>query len=390
MTSTPPLTVGEVVTELETHLPPRWAESWDSVGLAVGDPAAPVSAVVLAVDPVAPVVVEAVERGAGLVVTHHPLLLSGVTSVARTGGKGDVVHDAIRAGVALFNAHTNADVAPDGVNQALADVLGLRDTRPLLPATDPVLDQLTVYVPRTDADALFEALTAAGAGRLGRYDRAGFRSDGLGTFRPLAGAAPAVGAVGVQETVEETRLELAVPRAVRAEVVRALRAAHPYEEPAFAVVEQVGEPGRRGLGRVGRLPTPTTLAGFVDLVASTLPATSWGVRGAGDPDRAVETVALCGGSGASEIDVARAAGADVYLTADLKHHVTSEATTEVGPGAMALVDAAHWATEWPWLPVLAEQMRVWFGGRLDVHVSTIVTDPWTVHRPSPTAVEART
>lgn len=383
-----PLTVADVVAALDRHYPPTWAESWDAVGLAVGDPAAPVRRVLLAVDPVEPVLREAVARGADLVITHHPLLLSGVTSVARGEAKGRVVHDAIRAGVALFNAHTNADVAPDGVNQALADTLGLLDPRPLLPATERALDQLTVFVPRAGVDPLLDALTAAGAGRIGDYDRASFRSDGIGTFRPLPGARPAVGAVGEQERVEETRLELAVPRAARRDVLAALRAAHPYEEPAFALVEQIGEPGSRGLGRVGRLSAATTLAGFADLVAERLPATAWGVRAAGDPGRRVETVAVCGGSGASEIDAARAAGADVYLTADLKHHVTSEATTEIGPDAMGLVDAAHWATEWPWLPVLARQLHVWFRDTLDVHVSTLVSDPWTLHRSSTTAVEA--
>lgn len=390
MTTPRTTTVGAVVDVLERHYPPQWAESWDSVGLAVGDPTAKVDTVLLAVDPVGPVLAEAVALGAGLVVTHHPLLLSGVDSVARVGGKGTLVHDAIRAGVAFFNAHTNADVAPDGVNQALADALGLQDARPLQPAADGVLDQLTVFVPREHADRLFDALTAAGAGRLGAYDRAGFRSQGLGTFRPLAGADPAVGTVGAQETVEETRLELVVPRGARREVVRALRVTHPYEEPAFAVVEQVPEPGRRGLGRIGRLPAATTLDAFTAFVAQRLPGTAWGVRAAGDPGRHVETVAVCGGSGASEIGVARAAGADAFLTADLKHHVTSEATTELGPGAMGLVDAAHWATEWPWLPVLAAQLRSWFGEALTVHVSTVVTDPWTSHHPSPTPVETRT
>ena len=131
------------------------------------------------------------------------------------------------------------------------------------------------------------------------------------------------------------------------------------------------------------------MAAFGALVAERLPATTWGVRVAGDPDRPVHTVAVCGGSGASEIGAARAAGADVLLTADLKHHVASEATTELGAHAMGLVDAAHWATEWPWLPVLARQLRDRFGGTLTVHVSTLVTDPWTSHHPSSTPLSAR-
>lgn len=376
--------LAELVAALDEHYPRAWAERWDSVGLVAGDPAADVSRVLLAVDPVRPVLDEAIALGAQLVVTHHPLLLSGVTSVRRDDPKGAVVHDAVRAGVALFNAHTNADVAPDGVNAALADTLGLVDPRPLQPAPDRLLDQLTVFVPADGAPRLLDALADAGAGRLGAYERAAFSSAGTGTFRPLPGAEPAVGRVGVQEQVDEVRLEMVVPRPARRAVVAALRAAHPYQEPAFALVEQVEEPGHRGLGRVGRLARPTTLAGLADLVAAALPATAWGVRAAGDPDRRVETVAVCGGSGASEVDVARAAGADAFVTADLKHHVASEATTERGADAMGLVDAAHWATEWPWLPALARRLDAWFGGTLEVHVSTTCTDPWTLHRPSST------
>ncbi|MGY1711258.1 Nif3-like dinuclear metal center hexameric protein [Geodermatophilus sp. SYSU D00758] len=270
------VTLGEVVAALEARYDPALAEEWDAVGLVCGDPAEPVTRVLLAVDPVATVVDEVVTTGAQLLVTHHPLLLTPVHGVPADDPKGRLVHRLVRAGAGLFVAHTNADRAAEhGVNGALAAALGLRDAVPLQP--------------------------------------------------------------------------------------------HPADP-------------RAGLGRVGRLPAPTTLRGFADLVAAALPATVGGVRAAGDPERRVETVAVCGGSGGSLLPAAAAAGADVLLTSDLRHHPVSEALESASP---ALCDVAHFASEWPWLPVAAEVLRRDLGGRVEVAVSHRRTDPWTWRAGSP-------
>lgn len=387
MPSAAAITVADVVAALEREFDPHWAENWDAVGLVVGDPQRPVESVVLAIDPVPAVVDYARQRQAQLIISHHPLLLSGVTALPRSDPKGAIVHQLIESGIALYVAHTNADVAVGGVNDALADVLSLHEAEPLRAHPANPLDQLTVYVPTGAVDGVLDALAEAGAGRLGQYERAAFFSPGTGTFRPLPGAKPSVGTAGQQETVAETRIDMVVPRGARTAVLSALRRAHPYEEPAFALVEHAATVGARGLGRIGRLSEPTSLRQFTELVAAALPATIWGVRAAGSPERRVETVAVCGGSGGSEVEAARRAGADVYLTSDLKHHVSSEATSERGPAAMGLVDAAHWATEWPWLPRLGRRLTELFGRRLAVHVCPEVTDPWTIHVSTPS--EAR-
>jgi dinuclear metal center YbgI/SA1388 family protein len=224
------------------------------------------------VDCVPETVAEALAEQADLIVAHHPLLLRGVSSVAPTTYKGRIVHDLIRNGVALYVAHTNADVANPGVSDALAARLDLRTLRPLsVLADDPTL----------------------------------------------------------------------------------------------------------GLGRVGQLPTPLTLAELTEVAARALPATAWGVRAAGEPDRVVRTVAVCGGSGDSLLAAAAAAGADAFLTADLRHHPASEHLAGGGP---ALLDAAHWATERPWLDDLAGWLGATFG--LAVAASDRDTDPWTLHAPS--------
>ena len=373
----------DVLAVLEELYPARWAQPWDAVGLVCGDPEQPVRRVLLAVDPVDAVVDEALERGADLLLVHHPLLLRPVTSVAATTAKGRVVHRLVRAGCALHVAHTNADAASPGVSDALARALGLADLQPLQPLAREPLDALTTYVPVADAERVLDAVAAAGAGRSGGYERAAFTSTGTGTFTPLPGAHPAIGEVGRREHVEEVRLEVGVPRALRRAVLAALRAAHPYEEPVAVLVEQAGEDPALGIGRVGSLPRPVPLGDFARAVAAALPATEQGVRVAGDLDTPVARVAVCGGSGDSLFAEVRASGADAYVTADLRHHPASEAREH--PRAPALVDVAHWASEWPWLADCASRLRRGLASRgstVDLHVSTARTDPWAARVPS--------
>jgi dinuclear metal center YbgI/SA1388 family protein len=379
-----------VLDVLDGWFDPRSAESWDAVGLVCGDRNEPVERVLLAVDAVPGTVGEAVDGGANLLITHHPLLLSGVHGVPADDPKGALVHRMIRCGIAHLVAHTNADVADPGVSDALAQRLALRDTSPLDPQVQPALDKLVVFVPVADAQAMIDALAAAGAGALGDYERCAWTAEGTGTFRPLTGANPTIGSLGRIEQVHETRVEMVLPAARRADVIAALRATHPYEEPAFDLLHQSPVPSRRGTGRTGHLSAPLSLREFVHRAAAALPATEWGVRASGDPQRPVHSVAVCGGSGGSLIESARAAGADAYLTADLKHHPVVEAVTERGGTGMALLDAAHWATEAPWLDAVAARLRDRFGTTVEVRVSQLVTDPWTLHAHRPPEEASRT
>jgi dinuclear metal center YbgI/SA1388 family protein len=271
------VTVRAVVDLLERRYPPDLASEWDAVGLVCGDPDASVSRILFAVDPVRAVVDEALLLQADLIVTHHPLLLRGVHSVAAVDHKGSVLHTLISHGISLFSAHTNADHANPGVSDALAALLGLTDLRPLAPS-------------------------------------------------------------------------------------------------------EVGSPV--GTGRVGVLPSEMTVSAFAAVVADALPATHHGVRVAGDLDSPVRSVAVCGGSGGDLLDAA-AATADAYVTADLRHH---RAQDHLVDGGCALIDVAHWASEWPWLPVAADALRAdlaGIGSTVEIHVSTVPTDPWTLHLRSP-------
>lgn len=249
----------DVVAVLDGLWNPRWAESWDAVGTVAGDPDAEVRSILFAVDPVQAVADEAVSVGVDLVVTHHPLFLSGVTSVAATSPKGRVVHTLVSRGIGLHTCHTNADSPALGVSESMATVLGLQDQRPLAPDHEAQLDSWVVYVPHPQADQLAAAMHAAGAGRLGDYDRAQFRSEGRGSFRPGEGATPTIGAHGHVEWVDEVRLELVAPPSLREQVRAAMLAAHPYEEPAYNLLPHAPAPTGRGSGRIGRLAEPMSL-----------------------------------------------------------------------------------------------------------------------------------
>jgi dinuclear metal center YbgI/SA1388 family protein len=368
-----------VVAVLDGLYDPAWAESWDAVGLVTGDLRQPVRRVLFAVDPMRAVVDEAIQGDFDLLVTHHPLLLRGVNSVAATTPKGRLIHDLIRSGTALHVCHTNADNANPGVSDALAAALGLNDTRPLKAMPAAPMDKIVVYVPVDQTQPMIDALAAVGAGLTEDYDRAAWVSTGEATFRPLAGANPTIGRVGDIEVVHESRVEMVFPRNRRRAVVEALKAAHSYEEPAFDVFEMAALPSDLGGGRIGELAQSVTLKEFAQLVAESLPRTEHGVRVAGDPERTIETVAVVGGAGDSEFDRVRAAGVDAYVTADLRHHPATEARAyDEGP---ALVDVAHWASEWPWLKDAERLLTARLaerGSTVDTHISTLCTDAWTL------------
>jgi len=371
-------TVADVVALVDRSYEPATAESWDAVGLVTGDPQAPVRRILLAVDPVQSVIDEAVAWGADLLLVHHPLLLAPVSTVAATTPKGRAVQSLVRGGVALLVAHTNADAPEGGVSEAMARALGLVDLRPLEPRPAAALDKVVAFVPTEHAERLVDALAGAGAGRLGDYERCAFISTGTGTFVPVAGARPAVGEIGHVAEVPESRVEMVLPRLQRAAVLAALRAVHPYEEPAFDLLELAEVAGESGHGRIGELEESMPLRDFVDRVVAGLPANASGARVAGDLDAVVRTVAVCGGSGDFLLDRVRRSGADVYVTSDLRHHPVSEFREH--ESAPALVDVPHWAAEATWLPVAEQRLQAGFaeqGTTVETRVSTVVTDPWT-------------
>jgi dinuclear metal center YbgI/SA1388 family protein len=368
--------LGDVIDVLEAAYPPALAQDWDSVGLVCGDPGDDVASVTISVDATAAVVDEVPDRG--LLFAHHPLLLRGVDTVAANTTKGSLLHRMIRTGRALFTAHTNADSASPGVSDALACALGLTVEEVLAPAVGgPDNDKWIVYVPAQNADAVRQAMFAAGAGHIGDYSHCSWGVTGTGQFLPREGASPTIGSVGSVERVEEDRVEMVAPARLRGHVLAALRSAHPYEEPAFDIFAMALVPADVGLGRIGVLPKPQTLAAFVSRVHDALPGTSWGIRASGEDDAEVLRVAVCGGAGDSLLDIVAGAGVHAYVTADLRHHPADEHRRR---SDVALIDVAHWASEYPWCNQAAGLLRDHFGDSLPVRVSAIRTDPWNIER----------
>jgi dinuclear metal center YbgI/SA1388 family protein len=370
--------LADVIDVLERAYPPGLAQSWDSVGLVCGDPGDVLRSVTIAVDATA-AVVDQVPDG-GLLLAHHPLLLRGVDTVAASTAKGALVHRLIRSGRSLFTAHTNADSASPGVSDALAHALGLTVEAVLEPSHAAAdLDKWVIFVPPENAEAVRAAVFAAGAGQIGEYSGCSWSVSGTGQFLPGDGASPAIGSVGAVEHVVEDRVEVIAPARARRAVLSAMRAAHPYQEPPFDIFALEPPPADVGLGRIGSLAQPESLSTFVCRVRAGLPQTSWGVRAAGDPDTIVSRVAVCGGAGDSLLDIVAAAGVQAYVTADLRHHPADEHRRA---SDVALIDVAHWASEYPWCEQAADALRSVFGADLSVRVSPIRTDPWNVDDPS--------
>jgi dinuclear metal center YbgI/SA1388 family protein len=369
--------ISDVIAVMDQLYPSTAAMDWDVVGLAVGSARVPVTKIFFTVDVTSSIVAEAAEASAELIIAHHPVLLRGINAVTDDHPKGRLVRELVSHDISVFVAHTNADVAVGGVASALADALELIGSRPMLPAALS-LDKIITFVPDDHAEAVIDALATAGAGVLGDYDRCAFVSDGIGTFRPLAGSSPYLGTAGVIETVAERRIEMVMPRRARSAVVQALLKVHPYQTPAYDVIELAESPDADvGLGRIGTLPGELTVGGLADLLAAVLPATAGGVRIGGDLDRVVRTVAVLPGSGDDLLETAHALGADAYVTSDLRHHRASEALA--WPNAPALIDISHWAAEWTWLPVVERLLRTELAAAgLDVAtaISDLCTDPW--------------
>lgn len=363
--------LADVVAVLERVAPVALAEEWDNVGLLAGDPSAPVARVLVTVDLTPAVVTEAAEAGADLVVAYHPPLFKAVRRIPADAPWAV----ATRRGIALYSPHTALDAARGGTNDVLADLCGMDETRrPLRPlgvgATGGAYKVVT-FVPEGHVEALSEALFAAGAGRIGAYERCSFRTPGTGTFFGGEGANPTVGAKGRLETVEELRLEVLVARAHLDAAVTALRRAHPYEEPAFDVVPlaKLGD-ASLGQGRVGRTPR-TERRALVARLKERLGVTH--VLVAGSLDGEVGRVAVAAGAGGELLADAAAAGAEVFVTGEVRHHDALEAARR----GMTILSVLHSNSERVAVRAYADRLREGLEG-VDVRYADADADPFVV------------
>ena len=345
--------IREIITALEIIAPSHLRLENDPTGLLVGDPEAATERVMVALDVTAPIVKAAREKGAGLIIAHHPLIFHPLKAIrADEPHPGAVIMECIRRGIAVACAHTCWDVAPGGVNDVLANLLGLENIVPLRITHREPLVKIAVFTPTEFHYVVMEAMANAGAGAVGasNYDRCAFWTPGTGTFRPLPGAKPFVGTVGEPEQAMEERLEMIAPEGNWPAVVAAMKIAHPYEEVAYDVYPLKNAAAEYGIGRVGDLPEPLVASAFLERVKTVLSFPE--VRNVGPKERIVRRVAVCGGAGAEFLRDALAAGADAFITSDVRHHEFVDAAAR----NFLLVDAGHAATETPGSAELARRL----------------------------------
>ncbi|MBI4569603.1 MAG: Nif3-like dinuclear metal center hexameric protein [Planctomycetes bacterium] len=331
---------------LAEFAPPHLAEEWDNTGLQIGDPDAEITGVHCALDADPALLAEARAAGANAVVTHHPLLFRPLKRVDCSTWEGRLLAEFLAARVALVAAHTNLDAADAGINARLAETFGLQRPAVLQPTRTEGLQKLAVFVPRDHVEKVRAAMCDAGAGVIGEYRDCSFRSPGAGTFRGSDASTPFIGQRGRLEEADEFRLEVILPRSLSGAVLAAMKRAHPYEEAAYDLYP-LDNPGRvRGFGMVGDLPAPLPAEEMIYLIKTRLSAGA--ARVAGDTARTVKRMALFSGAGAGAIESAARAGADLFLTADLRYH-DGQMAERLG---IILVDPGHWETEQVILPDL--------------------------------------
>lgn len=365
------MNVKNIAAVIEEIFPLELAQDWDNVGLLIGDSHKSVKNVLLTIDTTSDVVAEAKKLKTDLIISYHPVIWDGLKNVTATGPTS-VVYELVRAGIAVFSVHTAVDSAIGGVNDGLAEIVGIADGEPIgdyvaSPAGDNY--KLVVFVPLKSVAKVSNAVFAAGAGAIGSYSHCGFGTEGTGTFLPLKGARPAIGRKGTLEKVPEMRLETIVPAEKLDKVLAAMKKVHPYEMPAFDVFKLHSTEPAFGLGRIGELARPLRIAKIIERIKKVTGAKAVGL--VGDERKLVRRAAVCAGSCGKIINSIIAAKADLYLTGELKHH-QALAAQEAGLTCICL---SHTVSERFILKKIAGQLRKQLKG-IEIKTSKKDADPF--------------
>ncbi|HOZ39318.1 MAG TPA: Nif3-like dinuclear metal center hexameric protein [Flavobacteriales bacterium] len=358
--------IKELIVALEAWAPRSLQEDYDNTGLHVGDPEAEVNGALVCLDCTEDVVEEAARLGLGLIISHHPVIFRGLKSLAGGGHVERTVLAAVKHGIGLYAIHTNLDNVSSGVNAEIAARLGLTGLQTLAPKPGQ-LRKLVVFVPNDHVEVVRNALFHAGAGSIGAYDECSFGVEGLGSFRAGPGSVPFIGRPGERHIEPEVRVEVLYPLARERAILAGMRQAHPYEEVAYDLVPLANDHPEIGAGSVGELERPSSEADFLFRVKEVFGLKV--VRHTRLLGRQVERVALCGGSGAFLIGKAKAAGADVYLTGDVKYHEFFDAD-----GRLVVADIGHYGSEQFTTHLIQRRLREYFP-TFAVRLTEIVTDP---------------
>lgn len=360
------MTIRDLTDQLESLAPLSLQEKYDNAGLLVGEPSMNVEAALICLDVTEAVLEEAVSLGCNLIISHHPVIFNGIKRLTAQNETQRCVMKAIRNDIAIYAAHTNLDNVARGVNGKIAERLDLTDCRILSPVSDS-LSKLVTFVPKLLVQKVREAMFAAGAGTLGNYDSCSFNAEGYGSFRAGEYAQPFVGEKHTIHYEPEIKVEVIVPRYKLPNVVAALKAAHPYEEPAYDCIPLLNKWEQTGAGIVGNLKNETGLEDFLHHLKSVFNVPS--IRYTHPVKPCVRRIAVCGGSGSFLIQDAIRANADVFITADVKYHEFMEADRQ-----LVIVDAGHYETEQYTKELMYEIISKKFP-TFALHISKVTTNP---------------
>lgn len=324
----------EIIELFEQFSPKGYAVDGDKVGLQIGRLNKPIQNVMITLDVLENVVDEAIEKNVDLIIAHHPPIFRPLQKLVTDTPQGRMLEKIIKHDIAVYAAHTNLDVAPGGVNDLLAEALGLQNIELLAPTYEEKLKKLVVFVPKKHSEQVRNALGLAGAGAIGNYSYCSFTSEGTGNFLPGENTNPFIGNTGELETVQEERIETIFPASLEKRVLSAMLKAHPYEEVAYDIYPLANKGPELGLGRVGSIGE-MTLKEFADQVKQVFGLS--GVRVVGDLNSKVKKVAVLGGDGNKYWSQAKFKGADVFVTGDLYYHVAHDAML----AGLNIIDPGH-------------------------------------------------
>jgi dinuclear metal center YbgI/SA1388 family protein len=329
--------IREIISYLESVAPPAYQESYDNSGLIIGDPETAVTSALITLDITEAVIDEAIEAGCELIIAHHPILFKGIKRLNGNSFVERCVIKAVKNDIAIYAAHTNLDNITGGVNSKICEKIGLTNVNILVPAKEQLF-KLVTFIPNDHLETVREAVFAAGAGAIGRYDKCSFSADGTGTFRGGEASNPYVGEPGEFHFEEEVRFETILPRHLKNKIIQALLNAHPYEEVAYDIYPLENTLQEIGAGMIGELPGAENEIDFLSRLLEIFGCTA--IRHTYLLGKAVKKVAVCGGSGSFLLSAAIAAGADIFVTADMKYHDFFDAEEKI-----VVADIGHYESE---------------------------------------------
>jgi len=366
--------VATIIQKIEKIAPKKLAYDWDNVGLLVGDPGAEVDKILISLDITDQVVEEAIEKRAGMIVSHHPLIFKPIKNILWDNPMGAILKKLVQKEISVYAAHTSLDMCKNGVNQVLFEKLGLEKGELLKVEVAEKIYKLVVFVPMSHVEQVKSAIGDAGAGWIGNYSHCSFGAPGVGSFKPLEGSNPHIGDVGKIEEVEEMRLETIVSEKLLRKVLKAVIASHPYEEVAYDIYQLDNSGEEYGLGLVGAYADPLAKDEFLQILKERLQAPVLKVAGL-LPEK-IKKVAVCGGSGGTIIGRAAFKGAQVLVTGDVSYHQAQEAESL----GICVIDAGHGITEKLIVPAFAANLNTELQIQktdVEIVVSKINTEPWT-------------